>query len=55
MALNTATAPDRQEVTAMGRPISIIKLTAEEEAELTRRVRTAKTSQLDSERARSWG
>jgi len=42
----------RQEVTAMGRPISIIKLTAEEEAELTRRVRAAKTSQCDSERAR---
>jgi len=35
----------------MGRPISIIKLTAEEEAELTRRVRAAKTSRRDSERA----
>jgi len=42
----------RQEVSAMGRPISIIKLTAEEEAELTRRVRAAKTPRRDSERAR---
>jgi len=36
----------------MGRPISIIKLTAEEEAELRRRVRTAQIHQRGSERAR---
>jgi len=36
----------------MGRPISLIKLTAEEEAELRRRVSDAKTPQRDSKRAR---